>query len=1190
MVDISGAENPQDYGLTEEQARRISVRYQLSPSQFRQQEERLQRRILLRIQFDDLPRRRAEFAARFLRGDDNEIAPDGYSRAADRLSEMRAIQPDGLPGRVAGMSVGPRLAAPLVLHEDARLADARLAPDNTGWKPLGPGNIGGRIRSILINPTDARNIYIGSVSGGVWITRDGGATWQPSDDLMANLAVCSMAMVSSGQTLKIYAGTGEGYVGENDDAVPGNGIFLTTDGWTWRQLENTKVTAGKTDFQWVNGIAANRNGNVILAGTRTGIFQSTDGGKNWHQRLSGSGGKILGVGNILFNPADDTKCVAGMLNGGGIYYSTDSGETWLPAARPAGPPLLIGRVQVCYAAAKNIGGQSIVYASVETFSSITAPRVPGAQIWASTDGGQSFTKKGSTINYLGEQGQYDNVIWAGDPTNSNFVIVGGIDLYKSVDGGNTLKPISRWQSAPDSAHADHHVILADPGYNGTSNKTVYFGNDGGLYKTTDVTTVGTPTPIDGWTSLNAKLPITQFYSVAGKFATAGAETTILSIVGGTQDNGTLRYTPTRGPGNWHTWIGGDGGYVASDPARSDTYYSEYVFLQIHRSTDAAESGEPICGQYWDGSGWAWKPLPYAIPDAKNEAKGALFIAPFALAPSNSSILYAGGSSLWRTADPLAPNTPARGPEWTPIKAPVAVGVMVSAIAVANGSADCVLVGYSNGLIYRSDDATKPQPSWRPLDGVGAARMCTSLVFDKNDETIYATFGGFEVNNIRTMSIRGGTWSPLGAALPKAPIYCLAIHPQNPKWLYVGTECGIFASEDGGQTWTPTNEGPTNCPVYQLAWMGNSLCCASHGRGMFSVDLTIRQQASVVLTGDSGGNLIAFDAENGDKLSSAPMASSQVNAAPLVDGTAVYCGYAQSPRVVKFGDGRHLGVVPAWNLVAQAAINATPCLAKGYPGEPAVLYVVNSNGFLTALNAASGSTLWRLQVVSGTGVNVYSNQMMNQWVYIATDKGLYAVNTQTRSVGWSKPYVCSAAPLLAANTVFAPTQNGIIYSVQARTGTENWNFNTGNAIGSAPVWVMGSVVVGNQGGRLVLLDYNAGGVQFSQTFANEQIQGMAADGSIIYFAGNAPTGQKGSIYAYQVAISAAGRSLKLISTGVLPSGAVGAPQVVGKWLYVTTTDPTAKASKLLAFDPTTGKSLWQKDLPSVARSGPALVFD
>ena len=1153
MADTPDVENPGDFGLTEEQARGIGLRYQLLPSQLRQKSESLQKRILSRIRFADLPRRRAEFLAAFQRGDDGRIAPGGFAKARKRLEEMREEMP-------ASRAFKPKTM--FVLEPTAG-----LAPDNTGWQALGPGNIGGRIRSILINPNNTQNVFIGSVGGGVWITNDGGQTWQPGDDLMANLAVCSLAMVPNNPNT-LYAGTGEGYT--NNDAIQGDGIFKTTDGWVWQQLESTKATPANQDFLWVNGLAINADG-VILAGTRTGVFRSTDGGANWSKSLSQN------VGNILFDPADRTKAVAGMLGGGGIYYSTDGGTSWVQAANPAGSPT-VGRIQVCYAAQDT----DTVYASVQASAGADT-----SQIWVSSDGGRTFAATANAVNYLGTQGWYDNIIWAGDPTDKNFVIVGGIDLYKSTDGGTTLTQISNWQMAPRSAHADHHAIYADPRYDGTTDKTVYFGNDGGFYKTTDVSTVGTNGDQTlGWICLDRQLPITQFYSGCGKFTVAGNVTTITGILGGAQDNGTLRYTPATGADAWSTCFGGDGGYVASDPNSADNYYGEYVNLQIFRSTDGGASGDFICGQYWDGANWVWKPAPYTIIDAQLP-NSTLFISPFALDPNNSNCLLGGGSSLWRTNDPLTANSPAAGPSWSAIKAPIAGG-FVSAIAVAPGNSDLVLVGYNNGQIYKSTNATSAAPAWTRSDsGINATRICTWLAIDKTDNNrFYATFGGFQAGNVWTSADGGTSWTDLSASLPQAPIYCVAVHPQNAQWLYLATQSGVFASEDRGLHWAPNNEGPSNCLIYQLFWLGNILCCASHGRGVFAIDATIEQQASLVLTGDFSGTLTARDAQTGASVSTYAMASGQIAAAPLVDGVVVYCGYQQPFAVARFDDAGNLSAGPSWQAALGGAVNAMPWLVKAvYPGDPDVLFCVAADGKLHALNAASGAQIWELQVVPsglvGAGIKAYSNQVMNQWVYIATEIGFYAVNTQTRSVGWSTDHVCTAPPLLAADSVFVPTSSGNIHSLVARTGAENWHYDTGLAVGSTPTWLLGSVIAGNQAGTLVGLDYIAGTLQFRENFEGEQIQAIATDGNDIYFAGNAGSGH---LYAYRLTIVGSTRMIAQTWKVALTLGAARAPQIVGTSLYLSTTN-----SKLLQFDTAGGASGWQQALPRVALAEPPLVY-
>ena len=194
----------------------------------------------------------------------------------------------------------------------------------------------------------------------------------------------------------------------------------------------------------------------------------------------------------------------------------------------------------------------------------------------------------------------------------NFVIVGGVDLWRSTNGGDLLVDISTWWD-PRSAHADHHCITSAAGFNGTTNRRVFFGCDGGVFTTADVRTVGNNAQlprINGWAELVNTYSVTQFYGAAGN-ATSGV------IVGGTQDNGTICLQPTAGSENWRTIFGGDGGWCAADPTDPKVFYGEYVFLNIHRNLDGGTSDDTdgdryISGQFWNDAQqrWDWKPIPF----------------------------------------------------------------------------------------------------------------------------------------------------------------------------------------------------------------------------------------------------------------------------------------------------------------------------------------------------------------------------------------------------------------------------------------------------------------------------------------------------------------------------------------------------------------------------------------------------
>ena len=216
-----------------------------------------------------------------------------------------------------------------------------------------------------------------------------------------------------------------------------------------------------------------------------------------------------------------------------------------------------------------------------------------------------------------------------------------------------------------------------------------------------------------------------------------------------------------------------------------------------------------------------------------------------LDPNQPDRILAGGLSLWRTNDAKTPNTPTTGPRWQSIKNSIApsggntFGFEISALAVAPGDSDEIWVGHANGSLFRTNNGTAGSPAWQPVRS-GAfppRRYCTLITIDPAQQgVVYVGFGGYTRGNLRVTRDGGATWSDLSATLPTTPVRAVAVHPRRSGVVYAGTEVGLFASEDSGATWSPTNEGPTNCSVDDLFWLGETLISVTHGRGMYSIDL------------------------------------------------------------------------------------------------------------------------------------------------------------------------------------------------------------------------------------------------------------------------------------------------------------------------------------------------------------------
>src|SRR5437870_650424 len=711
------------------------------------------------------------------------------------------------------------------------------------WTWVGPGNVGGRITTILVHPSDPNLIWVNNPGGGIWKSTNAGATFQPVNDFMASLAVSTMA-ISPADAKVMYAGTGGG---AGASTLRGAGIFKSTDGGdTCAQLASTAAS------DWSGGvekISISRDGNNVLAATKavysnvpSAIWRSTDGGNTWSETLKTGG---VEAWSVEFHPTDNSRAVAGTKSGQAVY-STDGGATWNLAGGITADSL----VTVAYAKSN----PNTVYAGVDR---------NGGEIYKSGDGGQTYSLTNTGTGYLGDQGWYCNVIWV-DPTDANHLLIAGLDIYRSTDGGSNFTQVSQWDKAPRSAHADHGAITAANGY-GTSNKTIFFGNDGGLYKAQDITTVEQGA---GWEEMNNNLGVTQIYGAAGN-PTTGV------VIAGTQDNGSVRYSGDAQA--WTRWEGGDGGFVAADPTDSNTFYGEYVYLTIYRSDDGGFARpQDIYGtyNYWNGSAWEKRARRSPITEAKSGT--ANFIAPFIIDPNEPNRLFAGARSLWVTNDAKKSNNDG-GPSWTAIK-PTAGNERVnniSAIAVAPGNSNVIWAGHNNGDIFITTNGLASSPSWTKVDDGSPAlpnRFVTRILVDPNDaRTAYAMFGGFSSDNLWRTTDGGATWTSITGQLPQAPIETLAIHPKNSKWLYVGTEVGVFTSEDGGASWTVPQDGPANVSVKELFFLGTTLYAATFGRGLYKIDIPSASAKvaetcytlTIEMDSDSRGGVLANVAPNCD---------------------------------------------------------------------------------------------------------------------------------------------------------------------------------------------------------------------------------------------------------------------------------------------------------------------------------------
>lgn len=799
-----------------------------------------------------------------------------YLAASAHLSQMPQFSTAlnrKLPSRLAMAHLGQLTLSANSLVQSAVPAAGGAAVLGD-WKSLGPSNIGGRTRCLVIDPNNPDIMYAAAVSGGVWKSLDSGKTWKPIADFLANIAVNSLAMDPSNSKV-LFAGTGEGYF--NIDATRGQGIFETTDGGDhWQQLGSTNTK----DFYYVRKIAISpTDSRRIYAATATGLFRSEDSGVSWTQALDKA--SILGCLDLAVQSAAPNYVLVscGTFNPGAILRSLDAGghQQWQEvmnspnmgrtalAIAPSDQKTVYA-VSASIAEGKFNNGLLGVFRSNsngdpstwDTMVDNTSTNVVN-QVLLSNPVQAVYTEcfGQGTDQYL-NQGWYDNTL-AIDPKDPNIVWVGGTDLFRSNNGGRTWGAASYWWlesgKDPEYVHADQHVIVFHPQYDGNSNQIMFVGNDGGIFATENArSTVGgdlqslcgqVPANDVHWSARDGGYAVTQFYS--GAVFPAGS-----SYFGGTQDNGTVRATNTSGPDSWNTIQGGDGGYVAFDPTNPSVLYTAFTGPSIRKSTDGggsfndANAGLCACGQRCQ---------------TQTSCTVFPFITPFAMDPSNPQVLWTGGDQLFRSGD--------GGSSWQqasarfdaahyPSDVPATASGLLSAIAVNPKSSNIVIAGFApdnslgagGGWIHRTEAASSAtsMTTWarvRPRSG-----WVSSIAFDpSHSDVVYSTYSSFNSDDgldrghVFKSTDRGKTWTSIDGSgaqgVPDIPVHSLVVDPSDSNKMYVGTDLGVLVTLDGGKTWDVETSAFPNVVVQKLVLQPGSpsrLYAFTHGRGLWVVDV------------------------------------------------------------------------------------------------------------------------------------------------------------------------------------------------------------------------------------------------------------------------------------------------------------------------------------------------------------------
>lgn len=655
--------------------------------------------------------------------------------------------------------------------------------ETANWTHLGPDdtpteiNAGykrgsGRVNCVSFHPTDPDIFYVGAPSGGLWKTTDGGESYITTTDHLPSIGVSDIAIHPDNPDV-IFIATGDGDARDTYSA----GILKSTDaGLSWTE---TVLDLELTEFTIIRRLKIHpQNPDIILAASSNGIIRSINGGDSWEVRASGH------FKDMEFKPGNPDVVYSSTYDAGGntkIFKSIDEGSSWteilnIPESN---------RIELAVTEADP--GRIYALASDADSNGFLG-------VYRSNNSGDnwSLVYDNSSVNLLGwdssgmdegGQGWYDLAL-AASPDDADIVYAGGVNIWKTTDGGNSWNINSHWYGDQAAyVHADHHTLDYHP-----ITHNLYSGNDGGLHRTSDGT---------NWTDISDGLQILQIY----RFGNSATNNT--RLVTGSQDNGTMRLNE----GIWNAIIGGDGMECLIDYTDENTIYGEVYYGAILRSTNGG----------------------YDFTDIKPAAAGdGAWVTPFVIGPEDPNTLYAGYTELFKTTN--------NGNSWEMISSNTTDGDLIRNIAVAPGDNDVIYMA-SYYSIYRTSNGGA---NWDNISYSLPQNPITYIaVSPANPDHVWISMSGYEDGGKVYYSTNGGSnWSNYSDGLPNIPVNCIVYENNTNNALYVGTDLGVFYRNSAMSEWADFSHGLPNVIVNELEIQYDlgKLRAATYGRGVWESDL------------------------------------------------------------------------------------------------------------------------------------------------------------------------------------------------------------------------------------------------------------------------------------------------------------------------------------------------------------------
>ncbi len=703
----------------------------------------------------------------------------------------------------------------------AGTSDAQRFFSALRWRSIGPAR-GGRSTAVAGSAARPLEYYFGATGGGLWKTTDAGQTWRPVADQALKTPSVGAVAVSESNPDVVYAGMGETELRGN--IIQGDGVYKTTDGgktWTHVGLEKTlaiariRIHPSNPDIVWVAAL-----GDPYAPNPDRGIFKSSDGGKTWKRVLfrnehSGAVDLTLDAKNpdVMFASLWEVYRTPHSLSSGGtgsgLFVSHDAGETWLEISDNAGLPTgLKGKIGVAISGADS----ERVYAILEAQDGTDGTH---GGVFVSDDGGKNW-KLVNDDRRLRQRAFYYTRIYA-DPKDKDTVYILNTGLYRSTDGGKTIRAIR----VPHGDNHDLWIAANEP-------KRMINGNDGGA----NVSTNGGET----WTEQD--FPTAQFYHV---IATNHVP---YHVCGAQQDNSTA-CVPSNGTGEYLYDVGGgESGYIAVDPKDTDVFYAgSYggLLTRVNRRTGERRAVNP----------WPDNPMGYASGAMTERFQ---WTYPIVASPHDPKVLYATSQHVWRTTndgqtwEKISPDLTRHDPSTLgesggPItldQTGVETYATVFTLAPSPVDKDTLWAGSDDGVVNVTRDGGRSWQKVTPPDLPEFARISLIEASPHQAGTAYVAANRYQRADrspyVYKTSDYGKTWTKIVSGIAPGD-FARAIREDKVRrgLLFLGTETGIYVSFDDGSNWQSLRLNLPVTPVHDIAIKDHDAVIATHGRSFYVLD-------------------------------------------------------------------------------------------------------------------------------------------------------------------------------------------------------------------------------------------------------------------------------------------------------------------------------------------------------------------